>query len=192
MDWLNHWHPSYMFNVSLYNYAQVLQMYCKPIYFYLKFRVYSRSDYLFLRMRMLGLGYCVVKRKTAIRNRYNQVPHLTRDTRDTVLGKWRKLRKTQHTRGPRGQPCPSRWSQDCKEQTIQHNKGRHETAITKSQKMHKFFTSITWFEFALQCNTLFPPRDDAFSKKLRTFRCILLKTLSGFWINISKFQFFFN
>ena len=33
------------------------------------------------------------------------------------MGKWQKHKKTQHTREPRGQPFPSRFSQGCKEQT---------------------------------------------------------------------------
>ena len=42
------------------------------------------------------------------------------------LGKWQKHKQTSQTRESRGQTFPGRWSQDCKEQTRQHNKDKHK------------------------------------------------------------------
>ena len=44
-----------------------------------------------------------VSKGAKIRNRYNQVPHLTQDTK-----KKNNNNKTSHTREPRGEPFPSR------------------------------------------------------------------------------------
>ena len=46
--------------------------------------------------------HCKVSKKGNIRNRYNQLPHLTQDT------KWESDKKTPHTRKPRGKPFASR------------------------------------------------------------------------------------
>ena len=62
-----------------------------------------------------------VKKKAIIRNQYNQVPHLTRDTyhvqdhigrkvtkkAQETYRKETKPKKTSHTREPRGQPFPA-------------------------------------------------------------------------------------
>ena len=50
------------------------------------------------------LKACTVRKKTKIRNRYNQVPHLTQDTT------WEsdKITIRHHKQEPRGQPFPSR------------------------------------------------------------------------------------
>ena len=62
-----------------------------------------------------------VKKAAKIRNRYNQVPHLTQDTT------WESDKNTfkHHKQDPRGQPFPSRWSQGSNEQTQKHDK--HKT-----------------------------------------------------------------
>ena len=76
-----------------------------------------------------------VKRKAILRNRYNQVPHLTQDT----IWESDKTQKTQHTREQRGQPFPVGY----------HNAARNRQAsITKTnmkqnnkkdtQKRHRF------------------------------------------------------
>ena len=56
-----------------------------------------------------------------IRNRYNQVPHLTQDTT------WESDKNTikHHKQESRGQPFPSRWPQDSNEQIWKHDK--HKT-----------------------------------------------------------------
>ena len=51
-----------------------------------------------------SLGRTKVRKRTKIRNRYNQAPYLTQDT------KWESDNVTirHHKREPRGQPFPSR------------------------------------------------------------------------------------
>ena len=58
-----------------------------------------------------------VKKKAKIRNRYNQVPHLTRAT----IWEKQKHKETSHTIEQRGQSFPSRRPQGCKEQTRPQN-----------------------------------------------------------------------
>ena len=55
------------------------------------------------------------------------------------IGKWQKHKKTSHTREPRGQPFPSRWSQGCKKQTRQYGKDKRKTQNNKKdpQKKHR-------------------------------------------------------
>ena len=72
--------------------------------------------YLFTQVSKLttwGAGtYINVSKGAKIRNRYNQVPHLTQDTNG-------KVPNSQQTpqREPRGQPFPSRWPQSTHKQT---------------------------------------------------------------------------
>ena len=53
------------------------------------------------------------------------------------LSKWHKHKETHHTREPRCQLSPGRWSQGCKEETNQNNKNKHETKITKKDPQKK-------------------------------------------------------
>ena len=53
-----------------------------------------------------------VNKGAKIRNRYNQVPHLTQDTNGKVTNSVRH-----HKREPRGHPFPSRWPQSTYKQT---------------------------------------------------------------------------
>ena len=59
-------------------------------------------------------NYSKVSKGAKIRNRYNQVPHLTQDT-----NAWEnnKLTVIHHKREPRGQPFPSRWPHGTNKQT---------------------------------------------------------------------------
>ena len=61
-------------------------------------------------------------KKAKISNRYNQVPHPTRDTT------WQE--HITHKRAKRPAP-PKRRPQGHKKQTRQHNKDKHDTQITK-------------------------------------------------------------
>ena len=62
---------------------------------------------LFISIFVLYLSqHMKVKKNAKIKNRYNQVPHLTQDTI------W-ESDKTSHTREPRSQSFPSRWPQVC-------------------------------------------------------------------------------
>ena len=63
-----------------------------------------------------------VGKKAKIRNRYNQVPHLTQDTEWGVT----KTQETSHTRKPRGQSFPNRWPQSCNKQTSSIGKDKHK------------------------------------------------------------------
>ena len=58
-----------------------------------------------------------VRNTAKIRNRHNQVPHLTQDTT------WES--DINHKQEPRGQPFTSRWPQGSIEQTGKH--GTHKT-----------------------------------------------------------------
>ena len=72
------------------------------------------------------IDWVEVSKKAKIRNRYNQIPHLTQDT---IWESDKNTRKHHLQKNQEGQPFPSS-QQGCKEQTRQHD--RHETQITKS------------------------------------------------------------
>ena len=79
------------------------------------------------------------KKKAKIKNRYNQVPHLTQDT---VWESDKKHKKNSHTREPRGQPFPNRWPLGCKEQTWQYGKtNTNNKYLDPQKKMHFIFFS---------------------------------------------------
>ena len=73
-----------------------------------------------------------VSKDAKIRNRYNQVPHLTQDTN----GKVKKLTVRHHKRKPGSQPFPNRWPQGTYKQT------RTKTKQTQDRKKkHKRSTN---------------------------------------------------
>ena len=75
-----------------------------------------------------------VRKAAKIRNRYNQVPHLTQDT--TLESDENTIKQPKQE--PRGQPFPSRWPQGSNEQTRKHDK--HKTLMT--QMIHKRSTAL--------------------------------------------------
>ena len=81
----------------------------------------------FLLLRYWVVCTVEVSKGAKIRNRYNQVPHLTQDTN----GKVTKLIVRHHKREPRGQPFPSRWPQ----RTYNRRTQRHSKHLT--EKKHK-------------------------------------------------------
>ena len=66
------------------------------------------------RYKSISLMNIRVGKGGKIRNRYNQVPHLTQDTNWKVTNSQLDTRK----REPRGQPFPSRWPQGTYKQTL--------------------------------------------------------------------------
>ena len=77
----------------------------------------------------INVSFIKVRKAANIRNRYNQVPHLTQDTTWEID----KNRIKHHKWEPRGQPFPSRWPQGSNEETRKNDK--HETYLT--QMIHK-------------------------------------------------------
>ena len=85
-----------------------------------------------------------VRKKTKIRNRYNQIPHLTR----TSKGRRQIHKKTSYAREPIGLPFHSRWPKGCKGQTRQNdkrirNKNNKKDPETKTiKRTHKRSTAL--------------------------------------------------
>ena len=78
-----------------------------------------------------------VTERVKIRNRCNQIPHLTQDTNGKV--KKQQLTNRHHRREPKGQPFPSRWPQGInKQRARKHNK--HKTEIIRM--IHKRSTTL--------------------------------------------------
>ena len=74
---------------------------------------------------------CKESKGAKIRNRYNQVAHLTQDTE----GESDKLTVIHHKREPIGQPFPSRWPQGTNKQA--HTKiHKRSTALERSVKFY--------------------------------------------------------
>ena len=72
-----------------------------------------------------------VRKKAKIRNRYNQVPHLTQDT------EWESDKKKQENityKKAKRSALPDRWPQGCNKQTSSICKDKHKKQITK--KIH--------------------------------------------------------
>ena len=78
-----------------------------------------------------------VRKGAKIRNRYNQVPHLTQDTT------WESDINTikQHKQEPRGQPFPRRWPQNSNEQTRKH-KTQHIIKVSNGAKIRNRYNQV--------------------------------------------------
>ena len=84
--------------------------------------------------------------RQTIRNQYNQIqvaqslivlPVKYHTWPKTPYGKVTKTQEKSHTREPRGQPFPSRWPKDHKEQTSQYDHKKNP------QKKHRIWTLST-------------------------------------------------
>ena len=84
-----------------------------------------------------------VRKRAKIRNRYNQVPHLTQDTN----GESNKLTIRHHKRKPRGLSFPSRWPQGINKQT------RTKTQQTQDRNNIKDPQKSTGAERSVKCFT---------------------------------------
>ena len=75
-----------------------------------------------------------VGKRAKIKNRYNQVPHLTLDTT------WQSDKHTirRHKRGPRGQSFPGRWPQGINKQTrVKAKQTQDRNNTNDSQKKYR-------------------------------------------------------
>ena len=118
---------------------------------------------------MIGLQI-LVRKRAKIRNRYNQVPHLTQDTtRESD-----KHTIKHHKREPRGQPFPSRWPQGINRPMRKHNK--HKTEIPANKK-------TLW----KRCDNVLIWLWKRFGKTfIRAFLESFLNVCKTFWYNVTK------
>ena len=89
-----------------------------------------------IELRLFNLYYTPVMKAKKIRNRYNQVPHLTQDTN----GKVTNLQLDTTNKESRGQPFPSRRPQGTNKQTC--TKTWQTQDRTKTLKIHKRSTAL--------------------------------------------------